>query len=176
MSELRKANTDATYFLTFTVMGWIDIFTRSRYCDVIMDSLEYCIENKGLDVFAYVIMPSHIHMVARNLDADLSGIIRDFKSHTAKTILEMIENEPGESRKEWLLHMFKYYAKFHKQNKQYQFWQKKSYPIELLSPEMIDQKIEYIENNPVESGLVLSPESWMYSSACVQARIKVLTT
>ena len=85
MSELRKANTDATYFLTFTVVGWIDIFTRSRYCDVIMDSLEYCIENKGLDVFAYVIMPSHIHMVARNLDADLSGIIRDFKSHTAKS-------------------------------------------------------------------------------------------
>lgn len=175
MSELRKANTDATYFLTFTVVGWIDIFTRSRYSDVIMDSFEYCIKNKGLDVFAYVVMPSHVHTVARNLDASLSGIIRDFKSHTAKTILEMIENEPGESRKEWLLHMFKY-AKFHKQNKQYQFWQKKSHPIELLSPSMIDQKIEYIENNPVESGLVLSPESWMYSSACLQARIKVLTT
>ena len=145
MSELRKANTDSTYFLTFTVVGWIDVFTRSRYCDVIVDSLNYCMEHKGLDVFAYVIMPS-------------------------------VENEQGESRSEWMLHMFKYYAKFKEQYKVYQFWQKTSHPIELISHEMIDQKMDYIHENPVEAGLVVDPTSWNYSSANALSPLKVLVT
>ncbi len=176
MSELRKANTDATYFLTFTVVGWIDLFTRSKYCDEILQSLTFCKQNKGLDIFSFVIMPSHIHMVARSLDADLSSIIRDFKSYTAKRIIHLIETEPGESRKDWLLHMFRYHAKFKKQNKKYQLWQKTSFPKELYNPTMIDQKIEYIHNNPVEAGLVTKPESWQYSSACELPLFEVLQT
>lgn len=176
MSELRKANTDATYFLTFTVVGWIDLFTRSRYCDEVLKSLSFCQENKGLDIFAYVIMPSHIHTVARSLDASLSSIIRDFKSFTAKRIIEIIETEQGESRKNWLLHMFRYHAKFKNQNKLYQLWQKTSHRTELYNPEMIDQKIDYIHNNPVESGLVTRPECWQYSSACEMQLLNILPT
>ncbi len=176
MSELRKANTDATYFLTFSVVGWIDVFTRSRYCKVIVDSLAYCVENKQLDVYAYVIMPSHIHLVTRQLDSRLSETIRDFKSFTANQILKMIEEEQGESRKDWLLHMFRYYARFKKQNRHYQFWQKTSHPIELINSEMIDQKVDYIHDNPVVAGYVTEPESWMYSSACLFSPFKVLET
>jgi putative transposase len=66
MSELRKANTDYCYFITFTVVGWIDVFTRSRYSDVILESLAYCQENKGLEVFEFVIMPSHVHLIVRS--------------------------------------------------------------------------------------------------------------
>ncbi|MEQ8628041.1 transposase [Ekhidna sp.] len=174
MSELRKANTDATYFLTFTVVGWIDVFTRSRYCDIIIDSLKFCSENKGLDVFSYVIMPSHIHMLARHEEGKLNEIIRDFKSYTAKEIIRTIDQEQGESRMEWLLEMFREYASTQKQNKVYQFWQKTSHPIEMLSSEMIDQKQEYIHNNPVAAGLVNDPESWVYSSANVMSPLKVL--
>ena len=172
MSELRKANTDATYFLTFTVVGWIDVFTRSRYSDIVINSLKFCEENKGLDVFAYVIMPSHMHMVARHEDGKLNEIIRDFKSFTAKEIIRSIENEHGESRKGWLINLFKDHAKSTKQNKTYQFWQKTSHPIELISPEMIDQKIDYIHNNPVEAELVTDPFSWVYSSANVMSPLK----
>lgn len=78
MSELRKANTDLAYFLTLTVVGWIDIFTRNRYNEIIINSLKYCQFNKGLDIFAYVIMPSHLHLVARNLEEKLNMVIRDF--------------------------------------------------------------------------------------------------
>jgi REP element-mobilizing transposase RayT len=176
MSELRKANTDYPYFITLTVVGWIDIFTRRCYCDVVIDSWKYCIEQKGLEIFAYVIMPSHIHMVTRSLNGELNKILRDSKSFTSKKILGLIEKMPGESRREWLLHMFKYFAKFQKQNKTYSFWQKTNHPIELNYPEIIDQKIAYIHNNPVESGYVTNPESWYYSSACGGSPLKVVDT
>ena len=174
MSELRKANTDLAYFLTLTVVGWIDIFTRNRYNEIIINSLKYCQFNKGLDIFAYVIMPSHLHLVARNLEEKLNMVIRDFKRHTANQIIRTVESETGESRKDWLLHLFKYHAKYKKQNTKYQFWQKTNHPIELKTSAVIDQKIEYIHNNPVKAGLVLKPECWQYSSANQLNNIDVL--
>lgn len=165
MSELRKANTDQAYFITLSVVGWIDIFSRSRYADIIINSFEFCRKNKGFEIFAYVIMPSHIHFIARSLQSNMANILRDIKAFTAKQILFSIENENGESRKEWLLHMFKYYAKYKQQNKKYQFWQKTNYPTEILNHKMLIQKIDYIHNNPVTAGLVTRAETWTYSSA-----------
>ena len=176
MSELRKANTDATYFATFTVVGWIDIFPRSRYSDIVIDSLKFCQQNKGLDIFAYVIMPSHIHIVFRQLDGKLNETIRDFKSFTANQILKKVQLEQGESRRDWLLHMFEYHAKFKNQNKKYQFWQKTNYPIALTNSSMVDQKVEYIHLNPVEAGLVTDPEFWNYSSANPMSALIMLPT
>jgi putative transposase len=112
MSELRKANTDYPYFVTLTVVGWIDVFTRSKYSDIVLDSLGYCRKHKGLELFEYVVMPSHVHLIIRNLEGELAGIIRDMKAHTAKQIIKAIEGEAGESRREWLLHMFRYHAKY----------------------------------------------------------------
>lgn len=173
MSELRKANTNYPYFLTFTIVGWIDLFTRNRYYDLIVENLNYCIKNKGLEVFAYVIMPSHVHLIARQMDNKLAEIIRDFKSFTAKSIIDLIEKEQGESRKEWLLHLFKYYAKHQQQNSNYRIWQKTNHPIELNYNEIIDEKVTYIHENPVAAGLVISPEHWVYSSACLQNSVSL---
>jgi putative transposase len=141
MSELRKANTDYTYFLTLTVAGWIDIFTRQRYNNVIIESLKFCTSNKGLEIFAYVIMPSHIHLVARSLKGNLPEILRDFKSFTAKAILKMIEQEEGESRREWLLHMFKYYASFQKQNATYMFGKRQAIRLSLIIRLLLIRKL-----------------------------------
>ncbi|WP_339607261.1 transposase [uncultured Roseivirga sp.] len=166
MSELRKANTDLPYFITLTVVDWIDIFTRQVYCDKIIESLNFCIKNKGLIVFEYVIMPSHIHMIVQSLDGNLNFILRDFKSFTAKQIIKEIEeNHQYESRSKWLLHMFEFNAKYYRQNSKYMFWQKTNYPIELNSAHIQYQKTEYIRNNPVEAGLVTDGEFWQYSSA-----------
>ncbi len=88
MSELRKSNTDYSYFITFTIVGWIDVFTRRDYCDIVIKNLKYCQEHKGMELYAYVIMPSHIHLIARNKDGKLNEIIRDFKSVTAKEIIK----------------------------------------------------------------------------------------
>ncbi|MEQ8811860.1 MAG: transposase [Imperialibacter sp.] len=173
MSELRKATTDHPYFLSIPVVGWIDVFTRQRYCDKIIESLTFCTQNKGLEIFAYVIMPSHLHMVARSLKSDLNHIVRDFKSFTSKEIIKQVKNEPGESRKEWMIEIFQAYAKRYKQNTNYMFWQKTNFPVELSYPAILDQKIDYIHRNPVAAGYVIEPEAWYYSSACPLSPLKV---
>jgi REP element-mobilizing transposase RayT len=53
------------YFLTWTTVDWIDIFTRQCYRDIVIESLKYCIQNKGLALHAYVIISNHIHLIAR---------------------------------------------------------------------------------------------------------------
>ena len=171
MSELRKATSDNAYFVTFTVVGWMDVFTREEYCKTIIDSLKFCRTNKKLKIYEYVIMPSHIHAI---LEAPaLSDVIRDFKAHTAKSILKEIESNAGESRRDWLLHMFKYYAKYENQNEKYQFWQKTSHPTELTDHKMFDQKRKYIHDNPVTAGLVSDAMYWRYSSACIDSYLTV---
>ncbi|MFA6248020.1 MAG: transposase [Mucilaginibacter sp.] len=165
MSELRKANSDRPFFLTFPVVGWIDVFTRNDYCEEFIRNLEYCRKNKGLKVYAYCIMSNHIHLIAAHNDGKLPDVIRDLKSYTAKRIIAMISNNLQESRKEWLLYLFKFFANNTSQNSEYQFWQKTSFPIELHTPEIFDQKVNYIHQNPVKAMLVNDETTYIYSSA-----------
>ena len=156
---------NATYFLTFTVEDWIDIFTRKEYKVVIADSLNYCIENKGLEVFAWCLMSNHIHLVCRaKEDYRISDIIRDFKKFTAKTILKMIEKEP-ESRKEWMLYRFKDAGKFDNRIKTYKFWQETNHAILPDQTRLIEQRINYTHENPVRAIIVYRAEDYLYSSA-----------
>ncbi len=120
----------APHFLTFTVVGWIDLFTRKEYKDIICDSLSFCRQNKGLILNAFVIMSNHMHLVARaEQSTTLSDIIRDFKRHTHKMMMLVIQSEK-ESRRLWMLHQFKYYASRHKRNELYQIWVQHSHPVE----------------------------------------------
>jgi putative transposase len=155
------------YFVTFTVIHWIDVFTRNEYRQIFMDSVKYCLENKGLQVYAYCIMPSHVHMIiSSESNNPLEGIIRDLKSFTSRHIRKALEdtNQVYESRREWMLRMMYNEGKFNNNNKDFQFWQQHSHPIELTDNNMM-QTLEYIHNNPVAAGFVEGPEEWLYSSA-----------
>ncbi|MCK9411617.1 MAG: transposase [Prolixibacteraceae bacterium] len=165
---------NAPYFLTFTVVDWVDVFTRSQYKNTIVDSLNYCIHNKGLTIFAWCLMSNHLHLVARaEENFNMSDIIRDFKKFTAKKITELISEEP-ESRREWMLYRFMYAGKFDHRIKNYKFWQETSHPILLDNNQLIDQKISYIHQNPVRSSIVHEPEDYIFSSACDYAGTKGL--
>ena len=86
------------YFLTLTVVGWIDVFTRRNHKLIVINSLQYCQKHKGLTIFGYCLMPSHLHVISRaESDYSLSDILRDFKKFTSKAIIKEILNEP-ESR------------------------------------------------------------------------------
>ncbi len=174
MSELRKANSNVAYFVTLTVVGWLDIFTRRRYCDILIDSLRYCSINKSLEVFSYVIMPSHAHLIVRDVNGELYNTLRDFKRFTAQSIIKSIQTDAGESRRAWLIHMLQFHAKYQKQNERFSFWQKTSYPIELSFDSVYLQKCEYIHNNPVEAGYVTQADYWHYSSASPDSPFEVL--
>jgi REP element-mobilizing transposase RayT len=89
------------YFVTFTIVDWVDIFSRKIYRDIIVDSLNYCISNKGLKVYAWVIMTNHIHLIIESENENSSDVIRDIKKFTAYKIIETIKSEP-ESRREWI--------------------------------------------------------------------------
>jgi len=166
------ADQNAVYFLTFTITDWMDIFTRSCFRMIIVDSLNYCIGNKGFTIYAWCLMSNHIHLVAKANDGfRLSDIIRDFKKFTAKKIIEMI-NEGPESRKEWLLYCFSFAGKFDHRIKDYKVWQDTSHPIVLESNSLIDQKINYIHQNPVRALIVANAEDYIFSSAGDYAGIK----
>jgi len=152
------------YYLTFTVVGWIDIFSRKIYKDIIIDSLKYCQQNKALNIFAYVIMTNHLHLLINCDEKNLSDIIRDFKKFTSKKIIATIKTEK-ESRREWMLNLFSFEATKHSRNKNFQFWIQESHPVEIYSNKFITQKVNYIHNNPVKAGIVEKPEEYLYSSA-----------
>ncbi|MEO0726993.1 MAG: transposase [Bacteroidota bacterium] len=152
-------------FVTMTTVGWVDIFTRRRYKDIIIDCLKYSQQHKQLQIFAYVIMSNHVHFIVRaEGETSLTDILRDFKKFTANTILKQIKNGQFESRKDWILQHLKL-AGDRWCNRKLQFWQTGYHPIELYSASVIAQKIRYIHYNPVKAGWVDEPQHYLYSSA-----------
>ncbi len=158
-------NQKATYFITFQIVGWADVFSRQRYRDVIIDSFKYCMIHKGMELNAYVIMTNHIHVIISSKTENLSGLVRDFKKYTSKQILSIIDNNPIESKKEWLEMVFKYHAKFNKRVGEKQLWTHENRAVELDINEMFDSRLNYIHNNPVVAGWDYKPEHYLYSSA-----------
>lgn len=152
------------YFLTFQVVEWIDVFSRKMYVDIVLDSLTFCREKKGLKLWAYVIMTNHVHVIVSHPAGALSDVIRDFKRFTATQILKTIVGNNYESRRTWMLAQFEFAAKKHRRNSQYQFWRHDNHAIELETHPFIMQKMAYIHENPVTAGFVEEAEHWMYSS------------
>jgi putative transposase len=153
------------YFITTTVIEWVDIFTRPTQKQVIVESLLYAQHHKGLEIFAWCLMPSHLHMIVRASEGfNLPAIIRDFKKYTSKKIVKQVIEEP-ESRRDWLLQKYRTAALHHPKCHQYKVWQDGYYPIELHSPEFVLQKLKYIHNNPVEACIVSNPCEYLHSSA-----------
>jgi putative transposase len=116
MSEFLKTYPDKLYFVTLTVEGWVDALSRNIYKDEIVKNIQYCQQNDGLQLYSYVIMNNHLHMVAGRNEGDLGELPGRFKSYTAKSLLKLIETNPQESRKEWMLNLFKDFAQVRQRN------------------------------------------------------------
>ncbi|WP_347839089.1 transposase [uncultured Draconibacterium sp.] len=159
-------NPEAVYFITFSTVQWVDIFTRDCYRKIVSESLNYCVANKGLIIYAWVLMTNHVHLVCRsNVDSKLSDIMRDLKKFTAVQIVRELTANYQESRKGWLQWLLRSSANESSSNKNYQVWQHDNHPIELDTTYFVEQKIDYIHHNPVRAGFVTTAEAWQYSSA-----------
>ncbi|TPE45153.1 REP-associated tyrosine transposase [Pontibacter mangrovi] len=153
------------YFLTMTVVDWVDIFTRPVYKHILVDALKFCQEKKGLRLHAWILMSNHLHLIASTVeDKNLSDILRDFKQFTSRKIVATIQDEP-ESRRQWLLHRFEFNAKLNPKVRHYKVWQDGNEAKELISNTFIDQKLNYLHQNPVRAEWVNEPEHYRYSSA-----------
>jgi len=159
-------NPEGAYFVSFAVVEWIDVFTRNEYKDILLESLSFSQKNKAMEIFAWCIMTSHVHLVFRSAgEYKPEDLLGDFKRFTSRKIVQAIIENPKESRKEWLLEQFKKAAEQSSNVNKYQFWWHDNKPIELWSNKVIAEKINYIHYNPVEEGLVFRPEDYVYSSA-----------
>ncbi|MCE3074661.1 REP-associated tyrosine transposase [Chryseobacterium gwangjuense] len=159
-------NPEGLYFISFAVVGWLDVFIRNEYKELLLESIRFCQKTKGLEIHAWCIMSSHVHLVFRSINKQKPELlIGDLKRFTSNSIVMAIKENPKESRREILLDYFlKEGAKSSNVNK-YQFWRHDNKPIELWSNKVISQKINYIHQNPVEAGLVFRAEDYKYSSA-----------
>ena len=154
---------DQLYFVTFTVTNWVDLFIRNEYKDIVLDSIKFCQINKDLEVYGWCMMTSHLHMIIGSKGNSLSNIMRDLKRHSSEMLHIAIAKNAKESRREWLLDMFRSEGKKH--NNKFQLWQAESHPVALMTAKIAHQKLEYLHYNPVEAGFVKYTNAWLYSSA-----------
>ncbi|MBU4257219.1 transposase [Patescibacteria group bacterium] len=159
--RIKQENENLTHFLTFTIIEWIDIFTKPEYFHIIIDSFKYCQKNKGLLLYEYVIMTNHTHLILKAAEGyKLSQIISDFKKYTTREILKQLEKD----NRRYILNLLRNsFTK--KKGCENQIWQRENYPEAIESEKFLNQKVNYIHNNPVKKEYVVKPEDWFYSSA-----------
>ncbi|MEM6842627.1 MAG: transposase [Bacteroidota bacterium] len=165
MSEKYKFHDpEGIYFVTMTVVYWIDLFTQAEYKHLYLDSLRYCQQEKRLIIHAWVLMPSHAHLIISSRQQPLPITLRDLKKYTSKQIVKLL-TKVNESRKNWLIRAFEKAGKELKRVKYYKVWQDGNHPILLDSNHLLEQRLHYIHQNPVKAEIVDEPEYYWYSSA-----------
>jgi putative transposase len=165
--KYKISDQDKPHFVTFTVIHWIDVFIRDEYRQIFIESVKYCQVNKDLEVFAWCIMTSHVHMILRTRRSQrLEDVIRDLKSFTSRSIRKLPESTAfTESRRDWLLSMMYNAGRFNPNNRDFQFWQQHNNPLEISTNQVMENSLDYIHMNPVKAGFTLAPEAWTHSSA-----------
>ena len=162
-----KIDAGRIHFLTITVVDWVDVFTRLNHKMTIVDSLKHCQKEKGLEIYGWVLMSNHLHMIAaagNEKETTLSDILRDFKKFTSKQIIKNIQQEP-ESRRDWMLDRFEFAGRNDNKIKNYKFWQEGNEPKPIYNNEFFLQKLVYIHQNPVKELIVSRQEEYIFSSA-----------
>jgi putative transposase len=123
-------NKEGLYFISFATVYWIDLFVRELYTSIIIDSLDYCRKNKGLEIYCWCIMPSHLHLIISAKDNNPDVVLGRFKEFTSKKLQATILDYPQESRKEWMIWMFERAAAKSSNVQKRQLWQHHNKPIE----------------------------------------------
>ncbi len=124
-----------------------------------MQSLAYCRAEKALKIYAWVILDNHFHAIVSA--PDLPRVMADLKRHTARRLLELLQEENAA----WLLDQLRRQRAAHKTESEHQVWQEGYHPQSIPTDAIMLQKLEYLHNNPVQRGWVVAPEHWQYSSA-----------
>ncbi|MBC2715880.1 MAG: transposase [Desulfobacteraceae bacterium] len=158
-SRYKTFENGKTYFITSSAINWLPVFAIPQLAEIVTDSLNFLHHNQRMRIHAWVLMETHLHLVATS--SDMSGEMKKAKSYTARSIVDYLKaNGP-----QFLLDQMEFYKKKHKQNQTYQVWQEGFYPKLITDATMLIQKIEYIHYNPVKRGYIDKPEHWRYSSA-----------
>ena len=159
VSRYRFLEIDQPYFVTCTVVGWLPVFTRPEAVQILLNSWQFHSENRNLRLFAYVVLENHLHFIGQS--PDIAQAVQDFKSYTAHKLLALLRQNHAQT----ILTQLAQNKSESRSNRTHQLWIEGSHPEQILSFEMLMQKLEYTHNNPVKRGYVDEPEHWRYSSA-----------
>jgi putative transposase len=167
-SRYKFGETAYPYFITCTLVGWQPVFTRPDLVEIVLDSWRFLHDRERLRLLGYVILENHLHLIASS--ENLSKKVGDFKSYTARRIIDRLR-ETGSSS---TIELLQYFKLPHKTDREHQFWQEGSHPQMIADEAMMWQKLEYIHNNPVRRGYVDDPIHWRYSSARNYSKLPAL--
>jgi putative transposase len=144
-------------FLTVTCLNWIPILDDNRFKRILTDSFRHLVINKRVDIYAFVLMSNHFHLIWQVLEDNLyQDVQRDLLRYTSQQILKILRNENSN-----LLSKIEVNAR----DRKYQVWERNSLSISLWTPKVFEQKLEYIHNNPVKAGICSTPEGYHFSSS-----------
>ena len=146
-------------FFTASILRWKPLLLGAKYKTIIIGSLRFLVDNRRVKIYAFVIMPNHIHLIWKILEGHKrEDVQRDFLRFTSQQIQKDLRNNDAQ-----LHHQFEVNLK----DRKYQIWQRNALSIDLYSPSVLEQKLDYIHNNPVQGKWMLSddPVSYEYSSA-----------
>ena len=163
MSEKYKTfESDAPYFITMTIVRWLPLLSLPEFSSIVLESLRHCTIHKGLTIFGYCLMPSHLHLIVQSEKVTLGSVIRDFKKYTAVKIAQVCKCDPDKSG---YLEVFRQEAASIERNTNLKIWQDGYHPEIIFSNDFFFQKLNYIHQNPVVAGFVSNPEDYYFSSA-----------
>jgi REP-associated tyrosine transposase len=144
------------YLCTCTIQDWFPLFMNPEIVQIIFDSLKF-LQSEGLKIYAYVIMENHLHIIVQS-DNSVKFMQR-FKSFTATKIVDFMQNNFQQPLLKQFVHINKITHSKHK------IWEEGYHPKVIEDYAIMQQKIEYIHNNPVRRGYIDDPTHWIYSSA-----------
>jgi len=151
------------YFLTLNTIDRVDIFIRPFFKQIIVESLNYFIEKKGLIVYGWCLMTNHLHLIVEAKDGgDLADIIRDFKTFTGKIILQDLAVE-SDIRRAWIMKKIREAALFDR----LEVWENADHPVQIsgLKGSDIYEYLKQVHDNPVRNKIVELPQDYLHSSA-----------
>ena len=152
---------DHLYFITASTVGWRPLFSETEYAEIVLDSLTWLRQEKRMALYAFVLMPTHLHAIILPLDRPIAELLQNFGSFTAHKILQKLQEENQKD----LLDFF--HAHRRDSNIEHSIWQDIQ-AKNIYTEKILIQKIEYIHQNPVakEWNLVQDRAEYPYSSAC----------
>jgi REP element-mobilizing transposase RayT len=161
MERYRIVPDAAVYFVTYSVVDWLPVFVSETTCRIITESLTFCCGRKNLCINAYVIMPTHLHMIVfdREWDADrLQKTLTDFRKFTGRSLCDFFETRKPKCFAES-------FREASTEDRERRFWQSSRHPEAIESEGFWQQKLNYTHKNPCRKGLVRRAAEWRYSSA-----------
>jgi putative transposase len=161
MERYRITPEAAVYYLTYSVVEWLPVFISAATCKVVTESLTFCHRQKHLRINAFVIMPTHMHLIV--LDADfnmerLAQTLTAFRKFTGRQLSDACQD----------LFPRCFHATLQDQatsDRERRFSQPSRHPEAIQHEPFWRQKLDYLHDNPRRKGWVRRPQDWRFSSA-----------